>query len=161
MSEPLKLLSGEFRRSLDERYRLSIPSELLEQLGAKETQFLLAKERPGCLSLWLAKKCQAKLEESIDLVQSKYRVGKFDDRLPQLQLLGRLLSTRHKPAQLTGRGRLLIPAGFREFLRVEPGGDVMVVGAAACIEIWQPGSWVEYLETWMPRFRKLFDRLSD
>ena len=62
--------------------------------------------------------------------------------------------------QLAGRGRLLIPEGFREFLGVEPDGEVMVVGAAVCIEIWNPPEWLEYLKVRMPKFRRLFDRLS-
>jgi MraZ protein len=160
MSEPRNLLSGEFRRSLDERFRLLIPIELMDQLGVEEPECLLAKERPGCVSVWLAKEWQAKLETDQALLADKWRAGKFDDRLPQLQLLGRLMSTRHRTVKVTERGRLLIPEGFREFLRVEPGSDVMVVGAAACIEIWNPSAWVEYLEDRMPRFRKLLDRLS-
>jgi MraZ protein len=36
----------------------------------------------------------------------------------------------------------------------------MVVGAAVCLEIWQPAAWVEYLDRRMPTFRKLFDKLS-
>lgn len=160
MSEPQNLLLGEFRRTLDERFRLSIPSELMNQLGVEKPQFILAKERPGCLSLWLADALQTKLNEGMDLVRSKLEAGRLHERTAQVQLLGRLLSTRHKPAQLTGRGRLLIPEGFREFLRAEPNSDVTVVGAAVCIEIWHPAAWLEYLESRMPRFRKLFDNLS-
>jgi MraZ protein len=62
--------------------------------------------------------------------------------------------------QLHHRSRLLIPEGFREFLGVEPNGDVLVVGAAVCIEIWHPPAWLKYLERRMPKFRRLFDRLS-
>lgn len=179
MPESERLLLGEFRRSLDERYRLSIPGELMDQLGIAQSgispgggsqsgsdpegqgvEFTLAKERPGCLSLWLDETWKKKLREGTDVVRSKLRAGKLENQLGELQLLGRLLSTRHKQVQIAGRGRLLVPEGFREFLRVEPGGDVMVVGAAVCIEIWQPTAWVEYLDRRMPGFRKLFDKLS-
>jgi MraZ protein len=160
MSEPKKLLIGEFRRSLDERFRLSIPAELLDQWGVEEAACLLSKERPGCVSLWLADEWERKLNEGIELVRSKLRAGRFQDRVDQVQLLGRLLSTRHKEVQLSERGRVLIPEGFREFLRVEPGSEVMVVGAAVCVEIWRPAAWLEYLEVRMPRFQRLFDRLS-
>ena len=77
-----------------------------------------------------------------------------------MQLLGRLLSTRHKAVQLAGRGRLVIPEGFREFLAVEPGGEVLVVGAAVCVEIWNPPYWLKYLEAQMPKFRRLLNQLS-
>ncbi len=60
------------------------------------------------------------------------------DGWDQVQMLGRLLSSRHRTVELAGRGRLLVPEGFREFLKVEAGGDVMVVGAGVCVEIWNP-----------------------
>ena len=72
----------------------------------------------------------------------------------------RLLSTRHKDVSLTGRGRLLIPEGFREFLGVEAGGEVLIVGAAVCVELWQPAAWMAHLDQQIPQFQQLFDRLS-
>src|SRR5690606_24082289 len=115
MPGPQEFILGEYQRTLDERYRLSIPSELVSQLGAEDEQCILAKERPGCLSLWNAAAWQSKLDEGMDLVRAKMRAGKFDGQLAHVQLLGRLMSTRHKTVQLGGRGRLLIPEGFREF----------------------------------------------
>jgi MraZ protein len=58
------------------------------------------------------------------------------------------------------RSRIVIPEGFREFLGVEPGAEVMIVGAAVCIEIWHPEHWRSYLERRMPRFPKLYQTLS-
>ena len=78
-------------------------------------------------------------------------------------MLGRLLSTRHKEVELKGRGRLVLPEGFRKFLGVErdpPDNEVFVVGAAVCIEIWRPAAWQRFLERRMPRFHRLLDELS-
>ena len=160
MSASHEFILGEFPRTIDERFRLSLPAELLAGLGADGTECILAKERPGCLSLWSAETWQAKLDAGVELVKAKMRAGKLEGQLGQVQLLGRLLSTRHRPVQLAGRGRLLIPEGFREVLAVEPGGDVLVLGAAVCVEIWNPATWLKYLEGRMPRFRRLFDRLT-
>ncbi|MEN6404861.1 MAG: division/cell wall cluster transcriptional repressor MraZ [Thermoguttaceae bacterium] len=155
-----EFLLGEFQRTIDDRFRLSIPSELGDLLAAESTDCILAKERPGCLSLWSASVWQTKLDEGVELVKQKMRAGKLQERISQVQLFGRLLSTRHRAVQLAGRGRLVIPEGFREFLGVAPGGDTQIVGAAVCIEIWNPTAWLKYLEGRMPRFRRLFDRLS-
>ena len=160
MPDVEEFLLGEFRRSLDERYRLSIPNELGDALTASSPDCILAKERPGCLSLWSAPVWQARLDEGVELVKQKMRAGKLRERIAEVQLFGRLLSTRHRLVQLAGRGRLVIPEGFREFLGVEPGGEVQIVGAAVCVEIWNPAAWLKYLEGRMPRFRRLFDRLS-
>ena len=155
-----EFLLGEFPRTLDERYRLSIPPELLDPFLAGGPDCILAKERPGALSLWNAQQWQTRLAAGVDLIKSKMRAGKLEGRLDEVQLLGRLLSTRHRPVQLEGRGRLLIPEGFREFLGIEPNGEVVVVGAGVCLEIWSPRAWLTYLEGRMPEFQQLLDRLS-
>ena len=155
-----QLILGEFQRTLDERFRLSIPAEVAVPLTAAGNECILAKERPGCLSLWSAAAWQSKLDAGVQLVESKMLAGRFEGRIEEVQLLGRLLSTRHKPVELAGRGRLLLPEGFREFLGVEPGGEVVVVGAAICVEIWRSDAWIKHLEERMPEFRKLFDQLS-
>jgi MraZ protein len=155
-----EFLLGEFQRTLDERFRLSIPNELGDALTAHSPDCILAKERPGCLSLWSAAVWQSRLDAGIELVKQKMRAGKLQERIGQVQLFGRLLSTRHRSVQLAGRGRLLIPEGFREFLGAEPGADVQIVGAAVCVEIWNPAAWLKYLEGRMPRFGRLFDQLS-
>jgi MraZ protein len=160
MNTAQEFLLGEFQRTIDERYRLSIPNELGDALAAASADCILAKERPGCLSLWSAAIWQERIDQGVDLIKQKMRAGKLEERLRQVQLFGRLLSTRHRPVQLAGRGRLVIPEGFREFLGAAPGGDVQIVGAAVCVEIWNPAAWLKYLEQRMPRFGRLFDQLS-
>ena len=159
MSDP-EFILGEFQRTLDERYRLSVPSELVQPMGGEEADYILAKERSGCLSLWTADRWQTKLDQGVALVEAKMRAGKLEGQISQVQLLGRLLSTRQRNVKLAGKGRLLIPEGFREFLQVPSSGEVMVVGAAVCVEIWQPAAWLAYLNQRMPKFRRLFDQLS-
>jgi MraZ protein len=155
-----EFLLGEYPRTLDERYRISIPGEFADLLGAQSSDCILAKERPGCLSLWSTPVWQTRLDEGMNLVKQKMRAGRLQEKIAEVQLLGRLLSTRHKTVQLAGRGRLLIPEGFREFLGVEPNNETLIIGAAVCVEIWRPAAWIKYLETRMPKFRRLFDHLS-
>ena len=156
-----QFILGEFRRSIDDRYRISIPPELLDSLTTDtEAGCILAKERPGALSLWREKDWGERLSKDIELVRSKIQAGHLKDRTTDVQLLGRLLSTRHREVQIAGRGRLSIPEGFREFLGIEPGGDAVVVGAAVCIEIWRPSAWVDYLEAEIPQFGKILDELA-
>ena len=138
MPDQAGFMLGEFRRTFDDRFRLSIPSELAEPLAAQGKACILTKERPGSLSLWSAAQWQQKIDSSVELIEAKMRAGRLDGRVENVQQLGRLLSTRHTQVELQGRGRLLIPEAFREFLGVEAGGELMVVGAAVCIEIWQP-----------------------
>jgi MraZ protein len=160
MPQAHEFLLGEFPRTLDERYRLSLPWEFAEALLRGGSECVLAKERSGSLSVWNARAWRTQLDHGVELVKQKMRAGKLEGKLEEVQALGRLLSTRHRTVPLAGRGRLVIPEGFREFLQVEPGGDVIVVGAGVCVEIWNPSAWLAYLEQQMPEFRQLFDRLS-
>jgi MraZ protein len=156
-----QLILGESTRTLDERYRLSLPVELAEPLATGGSECILAKERPGCLSLWNVDAWQSRLDDGVRLVEAKMEAGRLEGRLEEVQRLGRLLSTRHRTVQLAGRSRLVIPEGFREFLGVEPGGSVMVVGAGVCVELWQPERWSQYVGEEMPAFRSLLNALSN
>ena len=161
MSASEGLLLGEWVRSLDDRFRLSLPPEWAEELAASTGQCVLAKERPGCVSLWKSQQWQAWLADGVELVTGKIRSGRLSNRLEQVQMLGRLLSTRHRSVPIAGRGRVVVPESFRDFLEVEPGGEVLVVGAAVCVELWHPRRWSEHIGSHMPEFRQLFDQLAD
>jgi len=161
MHTSAELLIGEFSRTLDDRYRLSLPPELAEPLAASGGRMVLAKERAGCLSLWSAAVWKPRLDAAVDVVRSKMQAGLLAQRVGQLQDLGRLLSTRHKQVTLGDRGRLVVPEGFREFLAVEPGADLLVVGAAVCVELWQPAAWTAFVTAEMPEFRRRIDELTN
>jgi MraZ protein len=158
VSRPLIL--GEFRRSLDDRFRVSVPADLADLLAGDDEECILAKEQAGALSLWNKLDWGQKLDDGVRLVREKMQAGRFDGRVEEVQMLGRLLSTRHTAVRLAGRSRLVIPEGFRDFLGVEAGGELLVVGAAVCLELWRPAAWCAYVQQKMPDFRRLFDQLS-
>jgi MraZ protein len=83
----------------------------------------------------------------------------MEQRWSDVQRMGRLLSTRSREVQIANRSRILIPEGFREFLDVAAGGEVMIVGAGICIEIWNPTAWLETLREDMPEFGSMFKEL--
>jgi MraZ protein len=160
MPDPEQFILGEFRRTLDDRYRVAIPGPLAEGLTDRQPECILAKERAGCLSLWNAVAWRSKLDDRIDLIRKRLRLGDLEKQIAQVQMLGRLLSTRHTNIQLDKQFRVLVPKEFRDFLGADPGSDVMVVGAGVCVEIWNSQAWLSYIERRMPKFRRLFHHLS-
>ena len=67
----------------------------------------------------------------MDLLRSKMRAGKLEGRLTQVQMLGRLLSSRHRPVELAGRwveqyglGLAVITLGPGGGVAVKPGGHI-------------------------------------
>jgi MraZ protein len=157
---PQTFITGEYRRVIDDRYRISLPPELAEPVSSAEGDVILVKERAGCLSLWRAADWQRRLESGVELVRQKIQLGRMEQRWGDVQRLGRLLSTRSRPVKLAGRSRLVVPEGFREFLDVAPETEVMLIGAVICVEIWQPQAWLELLREEMPGFNPLLNDLA-
>lgn len=155
------LITGEVKRTLDERFRLNLPPEFAAAISDDEGNSIIVKERAGCLSLWRAAEWQKRLDEGLTIIQQKIATGRMEQRWSEVQRLGRLLSSRAKEVQLANRSRILIPEGFREFLDVQAGSEVMIVGAAICVEIWNPLAWLSVLQEEMPDFGTLFKDLSN
>ncbi len=153
-------ITGEAKRTIDDRFRVTLPPEMAELISDSDGNCILAKERAGCLSLWRAADWQKRIDDGLTLIKQKIQAGRMESRWSQVQRLGRLLSTRYRTAGLANRSRLLIPEGFREFLDVGVNQEVMIVGAAICVEIWKPAAWLEQLRIDMPEFGPLFTDLS-
>lgn len=154
-------LTGEVKRTIDDRFRLTLPPEFAEGISDEDGNVIVAKEQTGCLSLWRTDEWQKRLDSGVSLLQQKIESGRMEGRWGDVQRLGRLLSTRHQSVVLAKRSRLLIPEGFRQFLGVDAGQAVVVVGAAICVEIWNPEMWLDVLKTEMPDFGSLFKTLTE
>ena len=154
-------ITGEEKRTLDERFRLTLPTEFAQAIADDSGTTIITKERYGCLSLWRASAWQKRLDEGVSLIRQKIAAGRMEQKWSEVQRLGRLLSTRSQNVVLANRSRLLIPEGFREFLNVSAGQDVMVIGAVICVEVWNPAAWLDQLRLDMPEFGPLFKQLSD
>jgi len=152
-------LQGEQKRTIDDRFRLTLPAEMATEITDDDGNTILVKERYGCLSLWKPSDWNARVEAGVEVIRSKIKAGLLGGRMNEVQRLGRLLSTRSKVIPLANRSRVLIPEGFREFLDVPATNDVMLVGAAICIEIWKPDAWLETLKVDMPEFGDMFKEL--
>ena len=113
--QPESFITGEFKRVIDDRSRITLPSELAEPIADGEGDVLLSKERAGCLSLWRVADWQQRMEDGVGLIRQKISAGRMEQKWGDVQRLGRLLSTRSRTVRLANRSRLVIPEGFREF----------------------------------------------
>jgi MraZ protein len=159
MPETKKLITGEFSRTIDDRYRLTLPDEFKEVFKPESGKCVIVKESPGYLSLWDENTWTPHVEARVEMVRQRYETGYLAGNMSDLQRFGRLLSTRYRHIQLADRARFLLPEGFREFLAVEPKKDVMIIGAAFCIELWNPQKWISHIEGEMPQFGNLLESL--
>jgi len=154
-------VTGEVKRTVDDRFRITLPAPLADAVSDEAGETIVAKERYGCLSLWKAADWQKRIDAGVSVIRHKIQAGRLEQRWGDVQRLGRLLSTRYRTVQLANRSRLLIPEGFREFLDVGPNQEVMIVGAVICVEIWNVSAWRDVLREEMPQFEPLFKNLAD
>lgn len=150
---------GESTRTLDQRFRLSLPEDMAEALAGDSGECLIAKERRGCVSLWNRNQWEQREKQAGEILRRKLESGRLDRRLADVQRLGRLMSTRERTVAIGGRGRIVVPEGYRELLGVEPNEPLTVVGAALCVELWNPSAWAEHLAEALPGYRDLFEDL--
>jgi len=158
---PEAFITGEVKRTLDDRFRVTLPADMAQAVTDEQGETIVAKERYGCLSLWSARDWRRRLDDGMDLIRQKIRSGRMEQKWGDVQRLGRLLSTRQRTVKLANRSRLLIPEGYREFLDVSANQEVMLVGAVICVEIWNPQAWLDVLRQDMPAFGPLFRELAD
>ncbi len=50
------------------------------------------------------------------------------------------------PEKVSKQGRITIPAGYRDMLELNPGDEVVIVGAEIGVEIWNASRWDEELK---------------
>lgn len=158
-TEPQPLI-GEVRRTIDERFRVSLPKDMAAAVTDAAGISICVKERLGCLSLWPAEDWNRRFQAGFSVIEQKIRSERLQDRWSEVQRLGRLVSTRSCELKLANRSRLLIPDSFRDFLGVSANEEVVVVGAVVCVELWSPASWLDQLRDDMPGFNELFSSLS-
>jgi MraZ protein len=64
-------LTGEYKRTIDDRFRLMLPPELSGAISDENGDVIIAKERAGCLSLWQPAEWQKRLDSGIALLKQK------------------------------------------------------------------------------------------
>src|SRR5262245_63791617 len=103
---PALFLSGEFKRVVDDRYRITLPPELAEPITDKAGDVIIAKERAGCLSLWQAADWQQRIDDGVALIRQKMQAGRLEQKWGEVQRLGRLLSTRSRTVRRSEERRV-------------------------------------------------------
>jgi MraZ protein len=129
----MNLLTGEFRNTLDEKGRLSLPAKLRGELPGSE--FVLTQGVDNCL--WLFPPDQwanlsQKLMESTSLFAAKAR------------LVQRRILAPAQEVEIDKLGRIAIPQSLREFAHLTK--ECVILGITKYLEIWDGDAYRKYLE---------------
>lgn len=129
----MNLLSGEFKNSLDEKGRLSLPAKLRSALSG--TEFVLTQGIDRCLLLFPPEHWEAlsrKLMEQTSLFAARAR------------LMQRRILAPAQEVDIDKLGRIAIPQSLREFAGLSH--ECVILGITKYIEIWDGGEYRAYLE---------------
>jgi MraZ protein len=140
------MFTGEFQHSLDGKGRVIIPSRLRDGLGVR---FVITRGLDHCLFVYPMQEW-TRLEKQL----SKQPFTRKDYRN-----FNRLFFSGAMELEADKQGRVLIPQYLREYAGIEK--DVMIVGVADRVEIWNEADWKAFFETTDQDYEELAEKLVD
>jgi len=136
---------GEYKYSIDDKKRFSMPSKFRIELGKKA---VVTRGLDGCLFLYSQKEWK-KLAEKL----GKLPLGQADARGFQRMMLSGAMEV-----SIDRLGRILIPDYLKKYANFQK--KVVVVGLYNHIEIWSENRWNEYQQKSEKEVGDMAERIS-
>jgi len=139
------MLIGEYKYSIDQKKRISIPSKWRLELGKK---LIVTRGLDGCLFLYP----QKEWKELVNKL-AKLPLGQADARgFQRIMLSGAMEMT------LDSLGRILIPDYLKKYANLKK--KIVIAGLYNHIEIWNERKWKEYQKKSEKEVGSMAERLS-
>ena len=131
------LLTGSYRRNLDEKLRLALPKQLREQMGFPlQTTLFIGPGTDRSIVVYTQQKLE-KLGEAMD---------RLNPAAKDARAFIRLFYARAQPADVDRQGRMRIPSDLAGISDISTdAAEVVVLGVRDHIEIWSSVAWEEFL----------------
>jgi MraZ protein len=123
------VFTGEYRHTVDEKGRLAVPARFRAQLDGGA---VVARWLDTCLAIFPKPAWE-------DLAT---KVGSLPITDASARIFQRYVFAGAFEADLDKQGRVLVPAGLRQFAGLE--SEAVVVGSRDHAEIWAPARWEDY-----------------
>lgn len=120
------MFMGEYNHSIDAKGRLIMPAKFREKLG---DEFVVTKSLDRCLYVFTNEEWEVITEKLSKLPITNKNSREFV----------RFFLSGAGTCEVDKQGRILIPANLREYAKLEK--DVILVGVASKIEIWDKESY--------------------
>lgn len=127
----MAMLTGQFRRSLDDKFRVPVPKPLREELG--ETPLFVTQGFDGCLSLYP----EGEFAKIADRLASQSPASQAN------RDYSRLFFSQAERLTIDGQGRIRLPASLVAWARLT--GEIVLVGVRDHLELWQGEAWDAYV----------------
>jgi MraZ protein len=142
------LLTGSYRRNLDDKLRLAIPKQLRDALGFPENNSLfIAPGNDRSLVIYTAEV----------LEQIGQKLSKLSPAAKETRDFSRLFYAQAQPAEVDRQGRLRIPPELAKLSGLQD--EVMVIGVRDRIELWEAAAWDRFLAQTQPSYDELAEHV--
>jgi len=136
------LLTGTFKRSVDDKLRLAIPKRFRDTFSAATSQdddgttvLFIAPGTDGSLTLYT----EASFTRLADQLDSLPSTGK------EVRAFSRLFFSRAEQVDIDKQGRIRVPTGLAELAEIAS-GEAMLIGVRDRMEIWNLDRWQIYIQ---------------
>lgn len=141
------LLTGTFRRSVDDKQRVGIPRRLRMGLTTAEpTVLYLAPGTDGSLALY----------SEAEFARLGERLAAASPTGPNVRAFSRLFYAQAQPVEVDAQGRIRVPPELAELAKIT--SEVVLVGVRDHLELWNPTSWDQYCEQRQPNYDEIAER---
>lgn len=131
------MFAGSYRHTLDDKFRVIMPSKLRKNANTEEF-FLTFNEEDGSLYLF-TKHRWSELDQKYDQERS------FDDEEEDRDFI-RSMYSNGDDCTLDKQGRLSIPQNLRERAGIKIEEEILITGVKDRIELWAIEVWEKYEE---------------
>lgn len=138
---------GVYRRNIDEKFRLPLPSRLTGE--TRPVAYYALKGLDGCLSVYP--------KDDFDRELERLRKAEWSD--PRQRAYVRLALASAVELPLDSRSRLLIPAEVGKAYSLS--GETVILGALDHFEVWSKASYEAYMEKNLASYEDLATSLPD
>jgi len=140
------MLIGEFKHSLDQKGRISIPAKFRQKFAEG---LILTRGIDQCVFGFSKTEWEKVVNKITNLPLSQSNARAF----------ARLMLSGAFEAEIDNQGRVLIPEILRKYANLEK--KVVIVGMYNRIEIWDENKWEEYKKQSEESSEEIAERLSD
>ena len=142
------LLTGSYRRTLDDKLRVAVPKQLRDALGFPgKTSLFITPGTDRALAIYTAEVLE-QLGRSLD---------KLSPAAKEAREFSRLLYAQAQPAEVDRQGRMRIPPELAKLAGVQT--EVVIIGVRDRIELWDATAWDAFLEKAQPSYDDLTERV--
>jgi len=140
------MLIGEYRHTIDNKKRISIPAKLRKDLG---DNFVITRGLDSCLFVYPESEWQKVVGKLSELPMGKSETRSFV----------RFMLSGASQSELDQLGRLLIPDYLKDFAGLKK--KAVVVGVHSRMEIWDEEKWNEFKNKTESNADELAERLGE